>query len=480
METPESVMYISHWRIHRAYTEGDLVVFPLKKVYVCRQSHLSNNVTVPSKECIYWLSVNTYDNDNLNANSNSNIMVCRKRKRNSESENEIEKQIKNFLKVKRNNEGLKTRILNLDVPLDIKSILFERFSYMKDTQSTSERQKALQWLNIVCDLPFNKSIPMKITSTSSLNDKQKYFRDIRDVLDSCIYGLNDVKDILVEHIGRMVTSSTKGTVIALSGIAGTGKTSLLRHGLANALNVPFYQINCGGMSDGSVLIGHSDTYVSSRPGKIVEILTKAGCNNPVIYLDEIDKISKTRWREIYGILTHILDPEQNMYFVDNYLPEINIDLSNVTFVLSFNNAEDIDPIVLDRLKVINIENPSKETKINITKEILLPRLCKELDFEPRINQVPSKRRRCARSIQKVRLYIDENLIEYIVEKVSPDNTGVRNIKQFLETLINKVNMDVLTGCIESKIINKDFIDKILESQQKDQTVISNQVKMMYI
>lgn len=468
-----STLLIPHWRIRYNYDKGDTVLFPKNTIYICKKPHESNSVTAPNPECKYWIQLKQKYvshqslSDPETQPPSTPIKKTLKRKRTSEVE------LENYLNKKRHNSGLKERILQLNVPIDIKSILFEKFNYMKNTQSSAEKQKTIQWLNTVCDLPFNIKKSMNISKSSSLQRKQEFFKNIKQTLDTHIYGLEQPKNILIEHIGKMLTSKTKGNVIALSGIAGTGKTCLLRHGLANALNVPFFQINCGGLSDGSFLTGHSDTYVSSRPGKIVEILTKAQCNNPIIYLDEIDKISKSKWREIYGILTHILDPEQNTHFIDNYIPEINIDLSNVTFVLSFNNAQDIDPIVLDRLKIIPIPNPSQQTKLEITQHVLLPKLCKEINIQY-ANPPPTKKHK------GFTMSITQELLEFLISKVSPPNTGVRNIKQALENLLNKINLDLLLSQSTNihTEITKTHILAILTQDQQEATL--EHIRMMYI
>lgn len=461
--TSKSVLF-NDWKPNKLYRQGDCVLYS-NHMYVCQYTYYMV-LPPPSDNSMDWIRLNTDCND-------LDVDVLKKGSRKRKYSDIEEQKIESYLGKKRNNNGLKERILSLDISLDIKSILFEKYKYMNNLSNTSEKQKMIQWLNIVCDLPFNKKKPMNVSKCSTLECKDFFFNNIKTKLDYHIYGLENAKRALIEHIGKMVTCKTQGNIIALEGIPGTGKTCLLRHGLSEALNVPFFQINCGGMSDGSVLVGHSDTYVNSRPGKIVEILIKAQCNNPIIYLDEIDKISKTRWREIYGILTHILDPEQNTHFVDNYIPEINIDLSNVTFVLSFNNASDVDPVVLDRLKVIKIPNPTKQTKLEITKRVLLPRLCKELNFVYNGSELSLKRNK------RHSVSISEELLEYIISKKSPDGTGIRGIFRVLDDVMRKINLDVLLerNTKKTTIVTKEDVISILDTETLESL---ENINMMYI
>jgi len=327
---------------------------------------------------------------------------------------------------------LEQKILNLDIPMDVKHDIYSTWEESNKSYGLSGPDSSkLSWLDHVCNLPFNRRKALNV------GQEVKFLENVKKQLDHHIYGMEDVKQHLLGHVSKMITVGNTGGVLALQGVAGVGKTILLKHGLQKALNLPFFQINCGGMKDGSVLVGHSKTYKDSKYGLIADIMIKAGCNNPIIYLDEIDKVSKNV-NEITGILIHMLDPEQNMDFHDDYFDNIPIDLSNVTFVLSFNNVNDIDPILRDRLNIISVPTPCKLEKLIILKEKILPKLLAQM----KMVLYNERERRSNELVVK----ITDDILEKIVKDTSKDGAGVRDLKHYLELLLNNVNkMRIMTG-----------------------------------
>jgi ATP-dependent Lon protease len=347
---------------------------------------------------------------------------------------------------------IEERILLLNVDISTKSFLIDKYESLKNSRD-SDYTKGITWLKTVVDLPFNNFYEFKIKKNDSKKNIIDYFNKIRLKLDELVYGLDDPKDEILEFLARKITNPDgKGHILALQGSAGVGKTKILK-ALGEALEIPFHQINFGGMNDGSILTGHSETYVGSKPGKIVEILTKSKCMNSIIYLDEIDKIAEKKEKEINGILTHILDEQQNDKFQDNYLSNINIDLSKVFFVIAFNDIDKVNPIVLDRMKIIKIKNPSIQDKIIITRDKLIPQIKRQFN-----NNLPD---------------INNNLIEYIINNKITKQDGVRNIKKSFEKIYNKINYFLLLG--KGFEINKEFVDSLLNIEKNDKTY-----EMMYI
>jgi ATP-dependent Lon protease len=288
------------------------------------------------------------------------------------------------------------------------------------------------WINTVLKIPFgivNQPImPIFTGNTMIVNG---FLNQVKENLDNAIYGLEKPKQEILEYLARKISNPmSRGHVLALCGPAGCGKTKLLQS-LSDTLEMPFFSINFGGMNDVVALTGHSETYKDAKPGKIVEILTKARCMNPIIYLDEIDKISDVRSREINGALTHILDEQQNNSFQDNYLGGIPLDLSRVFFVIAFNDIEKVDRVVRDRMKVIYIEGPDLKSKVEILKNFLLPEIINNVNPNLKVFLSDRSYRLIAES--------DKNSIE----------TGVRQIKKLLETVINKVNYLVVSGKLVS-------------------------------
>lgn len=247
--------------------------------------------------------------------------------------------------------------------------------------------------------------------------------------------------------------------------SGVGKSKIIKS-LADALELPFCQINCGGLNDVAVLTGHSETYIGSKPGKIVEMLQSAHYMNPIIYLDEIDKISENKSVEINGVLTHMLDEEQNNKFQDNYLSNVGLNLSKVFFVLSFNDVTKVDEIVSDRLKIIYIQEPSLEQKVQICHDKVIPELLTSVNFD-----------------KSNVIRIDKEVIEYVATQKCHKESGVRKLRQALEKVFNKLNYDILIGATDKLYISKQetntifnitrrYVDATLESPHQDLSYLS--------
>ena len=203
---------------------------------------------------------------------------------------------------------------------------------------------------------------------------------------------------------------------------GNGKTTLLKNGLAKVLNRPFHLIQLGGVSDSSFLAGHSYTYEGSLWGKIVDVITQSRCMNPIIYFDELDKISETnKGSEIISILTHLTDSSQNSHFQDKYFSGIDIDLSNVIFVFSFNHAEKINKILLDRINIIYTKGFNTLDKIKITRQFLIKEICDNINFN------------------SDNIEISDDTLQYIINNYTKEE-GVRSLKKCLHSIYSKINL----------------------------------------
>ena len=189
------------------------------------------------------------------------------------------------------------------------------------------------------------------------------------------------------------------------------------------MNRPFAFIALGGMQDASFLQGHEYTYEGSKCGRIVEMLTETGCMNPVIFFDELDKVSDTpKGEEITNLLCHLTDSSQNKEFHDKYFSGINFDLSRATFIFSYNNASAINPILLDRMYKIKTKGFDKKSKTKIANNYLLPKILKDFNFSD--GDVTFK----------------EEAIHKLIESHSNKEEGVRNLKRNIETIIFKLNI----------------------------------------
>ena len=236
--------------------------------------------------------------------------------------------------------------------------------------------------------------------------------------------VKEAKTHILQVLGQWITNPvSNGNVLALQGPMGNGKTTLVKEGISKAIGRPFAFIALGGTSDSSYFDGHSYTYEGSHWGRIVDILIQSKCMNPIIYFDELDKISETyKGLEIVHFLTHITDQSQNSLYQDNYFPGINLDLSKCLFIFSFNDETKVDKILKDRMYVINTKGFNTKEKIEISNNYLLPELLKIFMFNS--NEI---------------IFNNES-IEYIISNYTLKEEGVRNLKRCLETIISKINI----------------------------------------
>ena len=290
---------------------------------------------------------------------------------------------------------------------------------------------------------------------NNLNDIGDYMSKIKESLNNSVYGHEKAKKQIERIIGQWITGEQCGYCFGFEGPPGVGKTSLAKVGLSNILkdengvSRPFAMIQMGGDSNGSTLHGHNYTYVGSTWGSIVQILIDKKCMNPIIFIDEIDKISKTEHgKEIVGILTHLLDPAQNDCFQDKYFSGIDIDLSKALFILSYNDADIIDKILLDRVHRIKFDSLSSEDKIIISNKHILPEIYKKVGLEEMI-------------------FFSDETIKFIIEEYTAES-GVRKLKEVLFEIISEINLNVL----KNNEVDYDFplvisIDDIKNKYFKD-------------
>jgi ATP-dependent Lon protease len=198
-------------------------------------------------------------------------------------------------------------------------------------------------------------------------------------LDAAAHGMSNVKEVIIEMVCQQMRSpGTRMRALGLHGGPGCGKTTLATRGIAVALGRPAVVISLGGAHDSSVMMGHDFTYTSSRPGEIVRAIHTAGVMDPVFVFDELDKISNTvKGKDVESILMSLIDPSQNEAFKETYLAEIPLDLSRALFVFTFNDINCINPILLDRMNVLQVPNSSLSEKQQIVTKYMLPKIVKD-------------------------------------------------------------------------------------------------------
>ena len=259
-----------------------------------------------------------------------------------------------------------------------------------------------------------------------------YMNDSKHTLDEAVHGHVKPKRQIERIIGQWINGDNVGYCFGFEGPPGIGKTSLAKKGISECLkNVtggsrPFAFIAIGGSSNASTLDGHNYTYVGSTWGRIVDILIETKCMNPIIFIDELDKVSNTeQGREIIGILTHLIDPTQNDSFQDKYFSGIDLDLSKVLFIFSYNDANAIDRILLDRIHRIQFKHLSNEEKIVITKKYIIPEMTTKMGLEDVID-------------------FTDDVIMYIISEYTCE-PGVRKLKEILFEIIGEINLKILNN-----------------------------------
>jgi len=282
---------------------------------------------------------------------------------------------------------------------------------------------------------------------SSADTITTYMQNVGETLDGAVHGHVKAKRQVERIIGQWMNGDRSGYCFGFEGPPGVGKTSLAKKGIAHCLkdndgdSRPFAFIAIGGSSNGSTLDGHNYTYVGSTWGRIVDILMETKCMNPIIFIDELDKVSRTEHgREIVGILTHLIDPTQNDSFQDKYFTGIDIDLSKALFIFSYNDVDAIDRILLDRIHRVKFDALSMQDKLIITRKYLFPEIFGKMGLLGVID-------------------ISDDVVEYIVEQYTRE-PGVRKLKELLFEIVGEINLTVLKKQVDYPlpiVVTKDDV-----------------------
>jgi len=281
------------------------------------------------------------------------------------------------------------------------------------------------------DIKCYKIITKEIKNIKKKREKiSENMKKIEDILESAVHGHKNAKRQIERIIGQWINGEQTGYCFGFEGPPGIGKTSLAQKGLSmclkgkNGKTRPFAFIAIGGSCNGSTLNGHNYTYVGSTWGRIVDILIENKCMNPIIFIDELDKVSRTEHgKDIIAILTHLTDPAQNKGFQDKYFSGIDLDLSKALIIFSYNDPYTIDPILLDRIHRIRFKELTLEEKQVIVKKFILPELLKKMGLEGTVR-------------------FPKETIHCIIEKYTRE-AGVRKLKEKLFEIISEINLEIL-------------------------------------
>lgn len=342
-----------------------------------------------------------------------------------EEQKKIIKELREINKVIRVEKPYRMTLLEADMPTIFKGAAMKKINSLRYMEPGSgEYYKIKNWVDTFMRIPFGKCNQLPLTIENGIEKCNDFMENAKNTLDNAVYGLEDAKMQIMQMMGQLITNpSAMGTAIAIQGPMGTGKTTLVKEGISKILNRPFAFIALGGATDSSFLEGHSYTYEGSTWGKIVQILVDSKCMNPVIYFDELDKISDTpKGEEIAGILTHLTDTSQNNQFHDKYFAEIDFDLSKCLFIFSYNDESKINPILKDRMYRIHTKGYEKKQKTIIANNYLLPKIREQVKFN------------------EEDIIIPDDTLHYIMETYCKKEDGVRNMKRCLEIIYTKLNL----------------------------------------
>jgi len=335
---------------------------------------------------------------------------------------------------------LKEKIETMVIPNNIRKRLEEELKRYELTPISSPEVTVVRnYIDWLINLPWYK------TTRDNYN-----LEKIEESLNDSHYGLDKVKERIIEHIA--VSKNTKNRhspIICFIGPPGVGKTSLAKS-IAKALNKKFVKISVGGISDDAEIVGHRRTYIGSSPGKIIQAMKKAGSNNPVLLIDEIDKLTKDYKSDPAACLLDILDKEQNSMFVDNYIEE-EYDLSNVMFILTANNLYDIPEALRDRLEIINLSSYTIIEKEYIARAHIIPTLSKEHNI--------------------YNIEITDNAIRKIIVNYTKE-AGARELYRLLASIFRKVVVDNLKNKKEKFIIDDKELSKYLGIEKYNSNINS--------
>ena len=326
---------------------------------------------------------------------------------------------------------LRFKILQSNLDDRVKYILMTKLQHFQEmNEEHGEYYKLKQWFHAFFLLPLNQYVSLPISLQSSNEDIQRFIHHVQNTLNEKIYGHTHCKDQFLKIVAQWISNPfSMGHAIGIQGAPGTGKTSFVKEGIANALKMPFGFITLGGASDGSFLEGHSMVYEGSSYGKIVDILVKTKCMNPIIFFDELDKVSCTKkGDEIIGVLTHLTDQSQNKSFTDKYFHGIDLDLSRALFIFSYNDETKLNPILKNRMITLSVNGYTDDEKITIMKDYLLPTILKTYGFQP--NEI----------------VFSQTTLKSILNK-TPKEEGIRLFKRAIETMVSELNLKRYTGTI---------------------------------
>ena len=342
----------------------------------------------------------------------------------------IQKELGEIEDGKDESTSLNKSIIKAKMPKEVEKKCLQELKKLKNMSPMSAEATVVRnYLDWMIDLPWQKKSDVDIDLTKALN-----------ILDKDHFGLEKVKERIIEFLAvQKRMDKIKGPILCLVGPPGVGKTSLGKS-IAKSTNREFVRMSVGGMRDEAEIRGHRRTYIGSLPGKIIQMMKKAGTKNPLILLDEIDKIGNDYRGDPSSALLEALDPEQNQTFNDHYL-EVDYDLSDVMFVTTANTLNILPPL-LDRMEVIRLAGYTEDEKINIANKFLLPKQIKD------------------NGVKEKEMKLEDDIIKEIIRSYTKES-GVRNLEREISKVARKVVKKVVSGEQKEVIVNNKNLSDFL-------------------
>jgi len=339
----------------------------------------------------------------------------------SESE---DSQYEQEIKVDRLEVEMKNKISRFPLPEKVKDSLFQMSDdYFNQDMDSSDKYKIKKYLDGLMNIPFGKYASREIKKESSFSEKRDFLLKIKNGMDKYIFGQEKAKSMIIEIIAKRINNSEgNGNIIALSGPPGIGKTSLIRDGLAKSYGVPFKFVSLGGARHTSTLKGSDFSFIGAGWGKIVDILMKCECMDPIIFFDELDKVSiSDEGMDIISSLTHLTDPSQNKEWEDSYYSGVPFDLSRATIIFSLNDENKLPEPLRDRITIVRMKGFDEKEKLEIANRYTIPKLCQDI------------------GISKEKILFPMDTIRFIISEICQNEKGVRKLEQVLRSIIMKFN-----------------------------------------
>ncbi|WP_300358761.1 endopeptidase La [Fusobacterium sp.] len=329
------------------------------------------------------------------------------------------------------NSDLAEKIEKAKLPADVKKKVEEELKKMSKMPAFSaEASVSRNYIETLLDLPWKKT-------TKDDLDIEKASK----ILDRDHYGLKEVKERILDYLAvKQLNPKMKGTIICLVGPPGVGKTSLARS-IADSMGRKFTRVSLGGVRDEAEIRGHRRTYIGSMPGRIMKAMKLAGVKNPLILLDELDKMSSDFKGDPASAMLEVLDPEQNIHFEDHYI-DVAYDLSEVFFLATANDLRNIPEPLIDRMEIVTLSSYTEYEKLHIAKQYLVKQLQEE------------------NGLKDVKVTISDNVILKIINEYTRE-AGVRSLKREINNLFRKLARKVVKEKLDKIVVNTNNLEKYL-------------------